>query len=257
MDKLISRQAVIDTVHKTIYQFFDVCEDEEEVPMSDKDKLLLKINKAICNNLKALEQEQSGDLISRQAVLETLDDMDNVLDEDRTIENYKELLKECYEVLPSVKPQEPKYCDRNICLRNEYNGIGCDECEVMKSQEPTDENLHREREQAYMQGYEDASKSFRQEPCEDAISRQAALASIKNLYPDMPVVDIFNARRKWLEKYAPYFECENAVEQLPPVNPQQKTGHWLYYGRLLKCSNCGYIHDDILDDCPNCRAKMD
>ena len=45
------------------------------------------------------------DLISRQAVLETLDDMDNVLDEDRTIENYKELLKECYEVLPSVNPQ--------------------------------------------------------------------------------------------------------------------------------------------------------
>ena len=48
------------------------------------------------------------DLISRQAVLETLDDMDNVLDEDRTIENYKELLKECYEVLPPVRPQEPK-----------------------------------------------------------------------------------------------------------------------------------------------------
>ena len=32
---------------------------------------------------------------------------------------------------------EPKYCDRNICLSNEYNGIGCDECEVTKShQEP-------------------------------------------------------------------------------------------------------------------------
>ena len=37
--------------------------------------------------------------------------------------------------LSSVK-QEPKYCDRNICLKNEYNGIGCDECEVTKSQEP-------------------------------------------------------------------------------------------------------------------------
>jgi hypothetical protein len=58
--------------------------------------------------IKALEQEPSGDLISRQAVLETLDDMDNALDEDRTVENYKELLKECYEVLPPVNPQEPK-----------------------------------------------------------------------------------------------------------------------------------------------------
>ena len=33
----------------------------------------------------------------------------------------------------------------------------------VKPQEITDENLHREREQAYMQGYEDASKRFRQE----------------------------------------------------------------------------------------------
>lgn len=43
---------ILDVIHKTIYQFFDVCGDEEEVPMSDKDKLLLKVNKAICNNLK-------------------------------------------------------------------------------------------------------------------------------------------------------------------------------------------------------------
>ena len=33
--------------------------------------------------------------------------------------------------------QEPKYCDRNICISNEYNGIGCDKCEVTKSQEKT------------------------------------------------------------------------------------------------------------------------
>lgn len=31
--------------------------------------------------------------------------------------------------------QEPKYCDRNICISNEYNGIGCDECEVMAESE--------------------------------------------------------------------------------------------------------------------------
>lgn len=43
---------IIDIIHNTIYQFFDVYSDEEEVPMSDKDKLLLKVNKAICNNLK-------------------------------------------------------------------------------------------------------------------------------------------------------------------------------------------------------------
>ena len=32
--------------------------------------------------------------------------------------------------------QEPAYCDRNICLKNEYTDIGCDECEVTKSQDP-------------------------------------------------------------------------------------------------------------------------
>ena len=48
---------ILNVIHNTIYQFFDVCSDDEEVPMSDKDKLLLKVNKAICNNLKALEQE--------------------------------------------------------------------------------------------------------------------------------------------------------------------------------------------------------
>ena len=42
------------------------------------------------------------DAISRQAVLDTLERMDKALDEDRTVENYKELLRECYKVLPSV-----------------------------------------------------------------------------------------------------------------------------------------------------------
>lgn len=60
---------ILDIIHKTIYQFFDVCEDDEEVPMSDKDKLLLEVNKAICNNLKALEQQPCKDCITRKAVL--------------------------------------------------------------------------------------------------------------------------------------------------------------------------------------------
>lgn len=49
---------ILDIIHNTIYQFFDVCGDDEEAPMSDKDKLLLEVNKAICNNLKALPPVQ-------------------------------------------------------------------------------------------------------------------------------------------------------------------------------------------------------
>lgn len=45
-----------------------------------------------------------SDLISRQKVLNTLDFADNALtDEDRTVENYKELLMKCIEVLPSAE----------------------------------------------------------------------------------------------------------------------------------------------------------
>lgn len=45
------------------------------------------------------------DAISRKAVIDTLERMDKALDEDRTVENYKELLRECYKVLPPVNPQ--------------------------------------------------------------------------------------------------------------------------------------------------------
>ena len=44
----------------------------------------------------------TNDLLSRKAVIDTLDKMDKALDEDRTVENYKALLKECYEILPPV-----------------------------------------------------------------------------------------------------------------------------------------------------------
>jgi len=45
-------------------------------------------------------------------------------------------MAEVYAMAIKALRQEPKYCDRNICIKNEYNGIGCDECEVTKSQEP-------------------------------------------------------------------------------------------------------------------------
>ena len=36
----------------------------------------------------------------------------------------------------TTKNDTPKYCDRSICLKNEYNNVGCEDCEVTKSQEP-------------------------------------------------------------------------------------------------------------------------
>lgn len=55
-----------------------------------------------------LEQLRYDDCISRQAVLNTLDNMDKALDTDRTVESYKELLTECYKDLPIIMPTKKK-----------------------------------------------------------------------------------------------------------------------------------------------------
>ena len=52
-DDLISRQAAIDVVHKSIFDFFDICDDDEESPMTYKDERLLELNKAITAQIKA------------------------------------------------------------------------------------------------------------------------------------------------------------------------------------------------------------
>lgn len=57
-DDLISRQAAIDLIHKTIYGFFDIVDNESEEPMGEKDKLLLEVNKAVSNGTKELPSAQ-------------------------------------------------------------------------------------------------------------------------------------------------------------------------------------------------------
>ena len=103
------------------------------------------------------------------------------------------------------------------------------------------------------------------EPCEDAISRQAVLDAMyalcntgetlkENPWRDNPHIDAIT----------------DAIDDLPPVNPQPKTGHWEQYGNYwedkFKCSECGKEQPKILcgeriigywsDYCPNCGAKM-
>ena len=49
----------------------------------------------------------------------------------------------------------------------------------------------------------------------------------------------------------------NKIAETLEMETIRPKGHWLFYGRLLKCSNCGSINDDMLDICPNCGAKME
>ena len=53
---LINRQAVTDTVRKIILGFFS--DSEEDGAMNDTEKTLLRVNKAICDGVRALPSAQ-------------------------------------------------------------------------------------------------------------------------------------------------------------------------------------------------------
>ena len=112
------------------------------------------------------------------------------------------------------------------------------------------------RTYAYKCGLEDGKrKALKQEPCGDAISRQAAIEKIHWLGLDNDTAIM----------------CDLTIRTLPSVNPQEpsdisneqepKTGHWIWCVGSHKCSNCEeytcFSHKEMLRYCPNCGAKME
>ena len=57
MSDLIDREKVIKIVHQTIYEFMDV--DNDGQPITSEDRMLLSVNKAICNKIKDLPSEEN------------------------------------------------------------------------------------------------------------------------------------------------------------------------------------------------------
>lgn len=104
----------------------------------------------------------------------------------------------------------------------------------------------------YQTALEKGIEALDQEPCDDAISRQAVQDYIA----------------KYLSQYL-YNDVREAVEvideyigELPSVNPQPKTGHWIPIQESVgifryKCDKCGRYNRAISDYCPNCGAKME
>lgn len=73
-----------------------------------------------------------------------------------------------------------------------------------------------------------AIKALEQEPCEDAISRQA-------------VIDM-TGLSEWFDSSDSYNEFVIALSDLPPVTPQPKMGHWIdKFGGVYRCSCCREI----------------
>ena len=58
---LIDRAEVIKLIHRTVYEFMDV--DNDGQPITTEDKILLSVNKAICNEIKDLPSAEKTDWI--------------------------------------------------------------------------------------------------------------------------------------------------------------------------------------------------
>lgn len=125
--------------------------------------------------------------------------------------------------------------DRDLCNFNPMTG----------EEEPMNEDCRKSAEALNI-----AIKALKQEPCEDAISRQ-------------DVLDMMQIRMGAKELY-------KAVYDLPSVTPTRKKGKWirheerkpLKYGYELiikgKCSNCGEVFGETykMNYCPNCGARI-
>jgi len=100
------------------------------------------------------------------------------------------------------------------------------------------------------EAYKMAIKALEQEPCEDAISRQAVMNCIDG-YSQMIIRPL---------------ELKGYIDDLQPVTPKQKTGHWIEddFTGIIKCSICD--NDAPISTtsgeqycsnyCPNCGVKM-
>ena len=96
----------------------------------------------------------------------------------------------------------------------------------------------------------------------DAISRQAAIKAIEAL--QRPIMR--EESNYYQFKFSGMSEAREAVENLPSVTPQQRTGRWrkvsmdkyiqhaTYY---YECSECGDQHIGQVNYCSNCGARME
>lgn len=92
-----------------------------------------------------------------------------------------------------------------------------------------------------------AIKALQQEPCEDCISREAAIRI---------------AEQGQIHGYEWQFK---KLTILPAVTPKTKIGHWIFVDKAKEhahCSECGYGNVDLVNGkphnyCENCGAKME
>jgi len=88
-----------------------------------------------------------------------------------------------------------------------------------------------------------------QEPCEDAISRQAVLEGIAKWVED-----------GYADSEADISHVSSLVTHLPSVTPTRKVGKWTEHfdesGKWYECDQCHTDWGGPANYCPNCGADM-
>lgn len=121
-----------------------------------------------------------------------------------------------------------------------------------------DSNDEFDAMRAIANGTQQESSSEIPNTCGDAVSRQAAIRAIEAL--QRPIMR--EESNYYQFKFSGMSEALGAVENLPPVTPQQKTGRWIKqnYGWNWQCSECGFVTPpsakEIFTFCPNCGCAM-
>lgn len=109
------------------------------------------------------------------------------------------------------------------------------------------------------------AEHLKQEPCEDAVSRQSVLEELRTCFDTHTIYDENNG-----ENYIIYEDAVDMMEKLPSVTPTRKKGKWIKvtetdFGIGYKCSECGrFILTESVDgkklkDYPycHCGAEME
>lgn len=108
----VSRMDVIEFIHKTICGFFDIASDDSEEPISDKDKLLLEVNKAICNGIRDLPSAQPESMCVNLDIQKITTHKSDFSDLDD---------------LPTAEPKKGKWI-RHYCEDGHPDGWQCGQC---------------------------------------------------------------------------------------------------------------------------------
>ena len=146
------------------------------------------------------------------------------------------------------------------CLKRETSGTdfdcnnrNCDECSLCYEQG----NMGEQKEALDM-----AIKTLEQQPCEDTISRQAAIDAVKKNTFRLTFAEEQNCEGHvaWSAETVYSDVMEGALLDLPSAQPERIRGRWIekpHVHGVAYCSLCDYeLHTNDTNFCPNCGAKM-